>query len=239
MKGLNLAEWAIKHKPVVYFFIFFILLGGLWSYFHLGRSEDPDFTIRQAVVSAAWPGATAERITEQVTDPLEKKLQDTKGLDYLNSFTHDGKTVIYVNLKDSVKKEDIQTRWHEVRNLVNDEKAALPAGVYGPYVNDRFDDVYGSIYAVTGDGFSYEEKRKSAEMLRRRLAAVEDVQKVELLGVQEQNMYIEMDQNKLASFGMNPSDVFRILQQQSAMMPAGTIHTSSRNVAIRVDGLLG
>lgn len=239
MKGLNLAEWAIKHKPVVYFFIFFILLGGLWSYFHLGRSEDPDFTIRQAVVSAAWPGATAEQITEQVTDPLEKKLQDTKGLDYLKSFTHDGKTVIYVNLKDSVKKEDIQTRWHEVRNLVNDEKAALPAGVYGPYVNDRFDDVYGSIYAVTGDGFSYEEKRKSAEILRRRLAAVEDVQKVELLGVQEQNMYIEMDQNKLASFGMNPSDVFRILQQQSAMMPAGTIHTSSRNVAIRVDGLLG
>lgn len=239
MKGLNLAEWAIKHKPVVYFFIFFILLGGLWSYFHLGRSEDPDFTIRQAVVSAAWPGATAEQITEQVTDPLEKKLQDTKGLDYLKSFTHDGKTVIYVNLKDSVKKEDIQTRWHEVRNLVNDEKAALPAGVYGPYVNDRFDDVYGSIYAVTGDGFSYEEKRKSAEMLRRRLAAVEDVQKVELLGVQEQNMYIEMDQNKLASFRMNPSDVFHILQQQSAMMPAGTIHTSSRNVAIRVDGLLG
>lgn len=239
MKGLNLAEWAIKHKPVVYFFIFFILLGGLWSYFHLGRSEDPDFTIRQAVVSAAWPGATAEQITEQVTDPLEKKLQDTKGLDYLKSFTHDGKTVIYVNLKDSVKKEDIQTRWHEVRNLVNDEKAALPAGVYGPYVNDRFDDVYGSIYAVTGDGFSYEEKRKSAEMLRRRLAAVEDVQKVELLGVQEQNMYIEMDQNKLASFGMNPSDVFRILQQQSAMMPAGTIHTSSRDVAIRVEGLLG
>ena len=239
MKGLNLAEWAIKHKPVVYFFIFFILLGGLWSYFHLGRSEDPDFTIRQAVVSAAWPGATAEQITEQVTDPLEKKLQDTKGLDYLKSFTHDGKTVIYVNLKDSVKKEDIQTRWHEVRNLVNDEKAALPAGVYGPYVNDRFDDVYGSIYAVTGDGFSYEEKRKSAEILRRRLAAVEDVQKVELLGVQEQNMYLEMDQNKLASFGMNPSDVFRILQQQSAMMPAGTIHTSSRNVAIRVDGLLG
>lgn len=239
MKGLNLAEWAIKHKPVVYFFIFFILLGGLWSYFHLGRSEDPDFTIRQAVVSAAWPGATAGQITEQVTDPLEKKLQDTKGLDYLKSFTHDGKTVIYVNLKDSVKKEDIQTRWHEVRNLVNDEKAALPASVYGPYVNDRFDDVYGSIYAVTGDGFSYEEKRKSAEMLRRRLAAVEDVQKVELLGVQEQNMYIEMDQNKLASFGMNPSDVFRILQQQSAMMPAGTIHTSSRNVAIRVDGLLG
>ena len=239
MKGLNLAEWAIKHKPVVYFFIFFIILGGIWSYFHLGRSEDPDFTIRQAVVTAAWPGATAEQITEQVTDPLEKKLQDTKGLDYLKSFTHNGKTVIYVNLKDSVKKEDIQTRWHEMRNLVNDEWGNLPSGVYGPYINDRFDDVYGSIYAVTGDGYSYEEKRKAAEKIRRRLTGVEDVQKVELLGVQEQNIYIEMDQNKLASFGMNPSDVFKILQQQSAMTPAGMIHTSSRNVAIRVEGLLG
>lgn len=239
MKSLNLAEWAIKHKPIVYFFIFFIILGGFWSYFHLGRSEDPDFTIRQAVVTAAWPGATAEQITEQVTDPLEKKLQDTKGLDYLKSFTHDGKTVIYVNLKDSVKKEDIQTRWHEMRNLVNDEWANLPSGVYGPYINDRFDDVYGSIYAITGDGYSYEEKRQQAEKIRRRLTAVEDVQKVELLGVQEQNIYIEMDQNKLASFGMNPSDVFRILQQQSAMTPAGMIHTSTRNVAIRVEGLLG
>ena len=239
MKSLNLAEWAIKHKPIVYFFIFFIILGGFWSYFHLGRSEDPDFTIRQAVVTAAWPGATAEQITEQVTDPLEKKLQDTKGLDYLKSFTHDGKTVIYVNLKDSVKKDDIQTRWHEMRNLVNDEWANLPSGVYGPYINDRFDDVYGSIYAITGDGYSYEEKRQQAEKIRRRLTAVEDVQKVELLGVQGQNIYIEMDQNKLASFGMNPSDVFRILQQQSAMTPAGMIHTSTRNVAIRVEGLLG
>ena len=239
MKGLNMAEWAIKHKPVVYFFIFCILLGGIWSYFRLGRSEDPDFTIRQAVVTAAWPGATAKQITEQVTDPLEKKLQDTKGLDYLRSFTHDGKTVIYVNLKDSVKKEDIQTRWHEVRNLVDDEWSSLPNGVYGPYINDRFDDVYGSIYAITGEGYSYEEKRVEAEKIRRRLAAVEDVQKAELLGVQTQNIYIEMDQNKLASFGMSPSDVFTLLKQQSLMTPAGVIHTSTRNVAIRVDGLLG
>ena len=123
MKGLNLAEWAIRHKQIVYFFIIAIITGGLWSYFHLGRSEDPDFTIRQAVVTAAWPGASAQQITQQVTDPLEKKLQDTKGLDYIKSFTHDGKTVIYVNLKDSVSKEEIQTRWHEIRNLVNDEWA--------------------------------------------------------------------------------------------------------------------
>ena len=238
MKGLNLAEWAIRHKQIVYFFIIAIITGGLWSYFHLGRSEDPDFTIRQAVVTAAWPGASAQQITQQVTDPLEKKLQDTKGLDYINSFTHDGKTVIYVNLKDSVPKEEMQTRWHEIRNLVNDEWGSLPSGVMGPYINDRFDDVYGSIYAVTGDGFSYEEKRKYAENIRRRLTGVEDVQKVELLGVQKQEIYVEMDQNKLASFGMRPSDVFAMLQQQGAMMPAGMIHTDSRNVAIRVEGLL-
>lgn len=238
MKGLNLAEWAIRHKQIVYFFIIAIITGGLWSYFHLGRSEDPDFTIRQAVVTAAWPGASAQQITQQVTDPLEKKLQDTKGLDYIKSFTHDGKTVIYVNLKDSVPKEEIQTRWHEIRNLVNDEWGSLPSGVMGPYINDRFDDVYGSIYAVTGEGFSYEEKRKYAENIRRRLTGVEDVQKVELLGVQKQEIYVEMDQNKLASFGMRPSDVFAMLQQQGAMMPAGMIHTDSRNVAVRVEGLL-
>lgn len=238
MKGLNLAEWAIRHKQIVYFFIIAIITGGLWSYFHLGRSEDPDFTIRQAVVTAAWPGASAQQITQQVTDPLEKKLQDTKGLDYIKSFTHDGKTVIYVNLKDSVPKEEMQTRWHEIRNLVNDEWGSLPLGVMGPYINDRFDDVYGSIYAVTGDGFSYEEKRKYAENIRRRLTGVEDVQKVELLGVQKQEIYVEMDQNKLASFGMRPSDVFAMLQQQGAMMPAGMIHTDSRNVAVRVEGLL-
>ena len=238
MKGLNLAEWAIRHKQIVYFFIIAIITGGLWSYFHLGRSEDPDFTIRQAVVTAAWPGASAQQITQQVTDPLEKKLQDTKGLDYIKSFTHDGKTVIYVNLKDSVPKEEMQTRWHEIRNLVNDEWGSLPSGVMGPYINDRFDDVYGSIYAVTGDGFSYEEKRKYAENIRRRLTGVEDVQKVELLGVQKQEVYVEMDQNKLASFGMRPSDVFAMLQQQGAMMPAGMIHTDSRNVAVRVEGLL-
>lgn len=238
MKGLNLAEWAIRHKQIVYFFVIAIITGGLWSYFHLGRSEDPDFTIRQAVVTAAWPGASAQQITQQVTDPLEKKLQDTKGLDYIKSFTHDGKTVIYVNLKDSVPKEEMQTRWHEIRNLVNDEWGSLPSGVVGPYINDRFDDVYGSIYAVTGDGFSYEEKRKCAENIRRRLTGVEDVQKVELLGVQKQEIYVEMDQNKLASFGMRPSDVFAMLQQQGTMMPAGMIHTDSRNVAIRVEGLL-
>lgn len=238
MKGVNLAEWAIRHKQIVYFFIIAILIGGIWSYFHLGRSEDPNFTIRQVVVTAAWPGASAEEITEQVTDPLEKKLQDTRGLDYLKSFTHDGKTIIYVNLKDSVPADEVETRWHDVRNMVTDVWGGMPAGVVGPVINDRFDDVYGSIYAVTGDGFSYEEKRAYAEALRQRMLRIEDVQKVELLGVQEQAIYVEMDQNKLASFGMSSTDVFQLIRQQGLMTPSGMIHTDARNVAIRVTGLL-
>ena len=238
MKGLNLAEWAIRHRQIVYFFIISILIGGIWSYFHLGRSEDPSFTIRQMVVTAAWPGATAEEIAAQVADPLEKKLQDTRGLDYVKSFTHDGKTIIYVNLKDSVPAEEVQTRWHEVRNMVSDVWGTLPAGVVGPIINDRFDDVYGSIYAITGEGFSYEEKRKYAEALRQRMLRIEDVQKVELLGVQEQTLYVEMDQNKLASFGMSPSDVFQLIRQQGLMTPSGVIRTDARNVAVRVTGLL-
>lgn len=239
MKNLNLAEWAIRHKSIVYFFIISIIIGGMWSYFRLGRSEDPDFTIRQMVVTAAWPGASAEEITKQVTDPIEKKLQDTKGLDYIKSFTHDGKTIIYVNLKDEVPAGEVQTRWHDVRNTVSDMWSSLPAGVIGPIINDRFDDVYGSIYAITGDDFSYEEKRAYAEKMRQRILQIDDVQKVELLGVQQQTIYVEMDQNKLASFGMSPTDVFKLLQQQGTMMPSGMIHTDSRNVALRVSGLLG
>lgn len=238
MKRLNLAEWAIKHQQIVFFFVISIIIGGLWSYMTLGRSEDPNFTIRQMVVAAAWPGASAKEMTEQVTDPLEKKLQNTRGLDYIKSFTHDGKTVLYINLKDDVDKSIVQTRWHEVRNMVNDEWANLPSGVMGPYINDRFDDVYGSIYAITGDGFSYEEKRKYAEDLRQELLRVPDVQSIKLLGVQEQMIYVEMDQNKLASMGLSPTDIYKMIQQQGTMMPSGMIHTDSRNVAIRVSGLL-
>lgn len=239
MKDETLAEWAIRHKQIVYFFIISIILGGLASFFSLGRSEDPNFTIREMVVAAAWPGASAEQITEQVTYPLEKKLQETRGLDYIKSFTHDGKTVIYVDLDDTVPKDKVQERWHEVRNAVNDVWGDLPAGVRGPIINDRFTDVYGSIYAMTGDDYSYEEKRKYAEDLRRQLVLVNDVEQVKLLGVQEQMIYVEMDQNKLASFGLSPAAIYQMISQQSAMMPAGTIHTNSRNVAIRVDGLLG
>ena len=134
MKDFNVAEWSIKHVQIVFFFILAILVGGLWSYFNLGRSEDPNFTIRTMVITVAWPGASPEQIVKQVTDPLEKNLQDTRDLDYIKSFTHDGKTVIYVYLKDSVPASELQKHWTEVRNSVEDMWSQLPSGVVGPFM---------------------------------------------------------------------------------------------------------
>ncbi len=238
MKRMNPAEWAICHRQIIYFFIVAIIIGGILSFFRLGRSEDPNFVIRQMVVTAAWPGASAQQITNQVTDPIEKRLQDTKDLDFVKSFTHDGRTVIYVRLKDHTPKEEVSTRWHDVRNIVNDMSRSLPQGVQGPFFNDRFDDVYGSIYAITGDDYSYEEKRKYAEQLRGRLLCVPDVQRIDLVGVQKQMIYVEMDSHKLASLGMNPETIFRLLKQQGSIAPAGIIQTENKNIAIRVEGLL-
>lgn len=159
----NLTEVSLKNKNLVWYFIVVIFFAGIFSYTKLGRMEDPSFTIRQMVVSVAWPGATASQMEEQVTDKIEKKLQDTPGLDYVKSFSRSGEAVIYVNLRDDIDNDKIRPTWLEVRNMVDDIKKDLPEGVYGPYYNDRFDDVYGSIYAITGDGYSYEEMREKAE----------------------------------------------------------------------------
>ena len=165
MKNFNLTELAFRHKEFVYFTIAMIFLAGIFSYRQLGRMEDPDFVIRQMVVSVAWPGATAREIEEQVTDKLEKKLQDTPGIDYLRSFSRPGQSIIYVLLKEGTPEKDVRPTWLEVRNMVNDVKTSLPSGVVGPFFNDRFDDVFGSIYALTGDGFNYEELRDRARVL--------------------------------------------------------------------------
>ena len=179
---INLTEVALKHRVLVWYFVIVTAIGGILAYFQLGRMEDPQFTIKMMVVYAAWPGATAEEMQNQVTDKLEKKLQDTPGLDRIESETRAGKTVIYVRLKDELDKSQIRPIWRDVRNFCEDVKADLPDGVYGPYYNDRFDDVYGSIYAVTGDGYNYEELRQYAEKTRRMLLNVPSVQKVELVG---------------------------------------------------------
>ena len=183
MKSFNLTEWALRHKQLIYYFMATIFLMGVYSYQQLGRMEDPDFVIRQMVVSAVWPGASAEQVEEQVTDKIEKKLQDTPGIDYISSYSKPGQAVIFVNLKETVPEKDVRPTWLEVRNLVNDMKDTLPSEVQGVYFNDRFDDVYGSIYALTSDGFSYEEMRSNAEKIRRELLTVKNVKKVELIGV--------------------------------------------------------
>lgn len=237
MKNINLTEWALNHRGLVYYFIILIFIMGIVSYRQLGRMEDPDFVIRQMVVSAVWPGATAREVEEQVTDKIEKKLQDTPGLDYLRSYSRPGQAVIYIMLKESLKESDIRPTWVEVRNQVNDIKGSLPSGVAGVYFNDRFDDVFGCIYALTADGFSYEEMRDWAEKIRRILLGVKNVKKVDLIGVQTEKIYIEIENSKLARLGIDPALIISTVKAQNAMTASGMIETASDNVYLRVSGL--
>ena len=232
----NLTEVSLKNSALVWYFIVVTAIGGIFSYFQLGRMEDPAFTIRQMVVSAVWAGASAEEMQNQVTDKLEKRLQDVPHLKTLRSETRAGQTVIYVELDDEISKEDIRPTWRDVRNFCEDVKRNFPAGVYGPFYNDRFDDVFGSIYAVTGDGFSYEELRQKAEEIRQMLIAIENVQKVELLGVQPEKIYVEIESTKLAEIGISPQVISATLQQQNQMQAAAAIETNSDKVYLRVTG---
>ena len=237
MKNFNLTEVAFRHKEFVYFTIAMIFLAGIFSYRQLGRMEDPDFVIRQMVVSVAWPGASAREMEEQVTDKLEKKLQDTPGIDYLRSFSRPGQSIIYVLLKESTPEKDVRPTWLEVRNMVNDVKSTLPSGVLGPYFNDRFDDVFGSIYALTGEGFNYEELRDRAEKIRRTLLGVPNVKKVQLVGVQPEKIFIEMESSKLSQMGIDPNLLITAIKTQNAMTASGMVETSSDNVYLRVSGM--
>ncbi len=238
MKRVNLTEWALNHKQLVYFFVILTFIAGIYSYRQLGRMEDPDFVIRQMIVSVAWPGASARQVEEQVTDKIEKKLQDAPGIDYLKSYSQPGKAVIYVTLKDSVNEKDVRPTWLEVRNMVNDIKSTLPQGVIGPSFNDRFDDVFGCIYALTSDGYSYEEMREKAEQIRRTLLGVKSVKKVDLIGVQPERIYIEMESSKLAQLGIDPNVIISAVKTQNTMNPSGMVETSSDNVYLRVSGIV-
>lgn len=237
MNKLNLTEWGLQHKQLVYFFMFLVFVAGIFSYQKLGRMEDPDFVIRQMVVSVAWPGASARQVEEQITDKIEKKLQDTPGLDYVKSYSSPGQAVIYVNLKETINSKDVRPTWLEVRNMVNDIKGTLPQGVVGPAFNDRFDDVFGSIYALTSDEYSYEEMREKAEEIRRTLLGVNNVKKVELIGVQPEKIYIEIENSKLAQLGIDPALMIASVQAQSVMTASGMAQTSSDNVYLRVSGM--
>lgn len=232
----NLTEVSLNNRILIWYFIAVVALGGIVAYFKLGRMEDPQFTIRQMVITAAWPGATAEEMQEQVTDKLEKRLQDTPHLKNIKSENRPGQTVIYVGLDNDIPKEDIRPVWRDVRNFCEDVKRNLPEGVYGPYYNDRFDDVYGTIYAVTGEGYSYEELRRYAEKTRRLLLNCDSVQKVELIGEQPEKVYVEIDAPKLAELGLSPEEIGAALKKQNVMTAAAMVDTNSSNVYLRLNG---
>lgn len=233
----NLTEVSLKHRGMVWYFILMIFLGGIFSYQKLGRMEDPAFVVREMVVSVSWPGATALQVEQQVTDKLEQELQDTPGLDHLTSTTRPGVSIIHVSLRDDMPAAGVRDIWKEVRNHCEDIKESLPEGVYGPYYDDRFDDVYGSVFALTADGFSYEEMRDRAQKFRRMLLTLKSVQRVKLLGEQKERVYVELEQAKLSELGISPSAVADALEAQGRMMPAGRIETSSDNVYLRLSGV--
>lgn len=239
MKQFNLAEWALKHKSIIYYFMAVLLTFGIFSYSQMGRMEDPDFTMRTMVVGVAWPGASPpQEMSDQVTDKLEEKLRDLPGVDYTKSFTDGSKSVIYINLKEDLPSDKIRPAWEEARNMINDEWKSLPQGVQGPTINDRFDDVYGIIYAISGDEYSYEEKRQQAEDLKRQLLSVPNVKKISLIGgVQEQTLNVTINKDKLASYQVSTQQLLTAIKQQSMMVPAGMITTDTNNVYLRVNGL--
>lgn len=237
MKKFNLADWALRHKSIIYYFIAVLLTFGIFSFTHMGRMEDPEFTMRTMVVGVSWPGASPQQMSDQVTDKLEEKLRDLPGVDYTKSFTDGSKSVIYINLKEDLPSNKIRPAWEEARNMINDEWKSLPSGVQGPSINDRFDDVYGTIYALSGDEFSYEEKRQQAENLKRQLLSVPNVKKITLIGVQEKSLDVTINKDKLASYQVSTQQLLTALKQQSAMVPAGMVNTDTNNVYLRINGV--
>ncbi|WP_313058228.1 efflux RND transporter permease subunit, partial [Agrobacterium cavarae] len=191
MKKFNLSEWALAHRSLVSYFMIVFLIAGVFSYLNLGREEDPNFTIKTMVISAAWPGATAEEVSRQVTDRIEKKLQELESLDYTRSETTAGKTTVFLELLPTTKARDVEPTWRRVRNMISDIKGEFPSGVQGPFFNDRFGDVFGNIFAFTSDGLSQRQLRDLVEDARSKILTIENVGKVDIIGAQDEAIYLE------------------------------------------------
>lgn len=235
-KHANWAEWAINHRQLVYFFAVLVLIMGLFSFKSLGRSEDPNFAVKQMVVSAAWPGASAKEVEMHLTNELEKQIQNLPQIDKITSYSRPGVCVITVSLKDEVTGNTVRQRWLELRNIVDDGKKNLPSGVLGPYYNDRFDDVYGNIYALTGDGFSYEDMRKYAEKIKLDFYGIQDVKKVELVGVQLEKIFVQMQTDKLAQLGLDINSIATTIKAQTAVNASGMVEADTANSYLRITG---
>ena len=234
--GPNLSEWALKHRSFVIFIMIAVTVAGLSSYFGLGRSEDPAFTFRTMVVQASWPGATLDDTLQQVTERIERTLQETKGLDFLRSYTRPGMTTIFVNLKGSTTAAEVPDIWYQVRKNVGDIRHTLPAGVVGPGFNDDFGDTFGLIYGFTAEGFNHRELRDYVEDVRSRLLHVPDVSKIEILGAQDEQIFVEFSTEQLAGLGIDRGAMIAALQAQNAVSPAGSIETGAERLSLRVSG---
>src|SRR5512137_2158070 len=209
------------------------VVAGVMSFLKLGRGEDPAFTVRTMVVAAAWPGATADETMQQVTERLERKLQETEYLDRLRSYTVAGQTTIFVDLKQSTPPAKVPDIWYQVRKNVGDMRGTLPQGVVGPFFNDDFGDTFGIIYAFTADGFTFRELRDHVEDARSRLLHVKDVSKIEVLGAQDEQVFIEFDTEKLAGLRLDYANILSTLQAQNQIRPAGVIQTRQERVFLR------
>ncbi|MCB1967420.1 MAG: efflux RND transporter permease subunit, partial [Candidatus Accumulibacter sp.] len=236
MSAFNLSDWALRHRSLVAYLIIVLMLGGLVSYFKLGRAEDPDFTFKAMVVRTLWPGATAHEVELQVTERIEKRLQEVPWVDVVRSQTRSGESLITVLLKDYTPKKEVPEAWYQVRKKVGDMRHTLPQGVQGPFLNDEFGDTFITIYALTGDGFDLAALRRHAERIARELRQVPEVKKIELIGVQAEKIYLEVSHARLATLGLNPLAIVDALQKQNAMTPAGFYETPSDRVRIRVSG---
>jgi len=236
MKKLNLSAWALEHQSLVLYLLIVLMTAGVISYFKLGRAEDPDFTFKVMVVRTLWPGASAGEVERELTERIEKKLEETPWMHLLRSSSKPGESLIILTLKDYTPKADVPEGWRQVRKKLDDLRYTLPAGVQGPFPNDEFGDVSVSIFALTGEGFDLGALRREADRMARELYRLPDVKKVELIGVQDEKIYVEAAPARLAALGLTPSQVFDALQHQNAVAPAGFVETASDRIRLRVSG---
>jgi multidrug efflux pump subunit AcrB len=238
MNQFNASAWALEHKSFVGFLMVLLAVAGLLSFDHLGRDEDPPFTIKVMVVRAVWPGATAEDMAREVTDRLEKALQSLQWIDYISSYTKPGEATLMVNLKDQTPPSAVPDQWYQVRKKIADIRQTLPQGTQGPFFNDEFGDVYAVIYGFTTDGFTYRELRDRVESVRSELLRVPNVGKVDLIGVQNEVVYVDFSTRELAGRGINTDQLAESLRAQNAVSASGILETSRDRVAVRVSGQL-
>jgi multidrug efflux pump len=236
MKLPNLSEWSLTHQQMVLYLIIVLMAAGVISYLNLGRAEDPDFTFKVMVVRTLWPGATAQQVERELTERIEKKLQETPWVDVLRSASKPGESLVFVMLKDYTPKPEVPEAWRQVRKKLDDIHHTLPSGVQGPFPNDEFGDVQINIFALTGDGFDLSALRRYADRIALDLKRVPDVKRVELIGVQDEKIYIDVSPNRLASLGITPQQVGEALQKQNAVNSAGFVETDSDRIRLRVSG---